>query len=222
MPFTKGQSGNPAGRPPGARNRKTVIAEALFEANAGEIVAHAIERALAGDNAVLRMCLGVLLPRGAERPVPIALTPIRGPDDVERAVADITAAIATGEVTPREALELLRVIERSAKILQAARAAQSAAQQEAAVAEEQPAEAPATDATTVPAEQASQQGAEETMKYNEPPASTAGSVEPINKQRQEKTTKYNEAPGRPDRCADPAPAARERRSENNNEVQWAA
>jgi len=34
MPFQKGQSGNPAGRPPGSRNKKTLVLEALLEGEA--------------------------------------------------------------------------------------------------------------------------------------------------------------------------------------------
>src|SRR5262249_580476 len=115
MPFVKGQSGNPAGRPPGARNRKTLIAEALFEANAEEIVRCVIERALMGEVASLRMCIGVLMPRSTERPVPFPLPAITSAKDVERAAVQITAAVGTGDLTPREAFELLRLVDRSMK-----------------------------------------------------------------------------------------------------------
>ena len=33
MPFQKGQSGNPAGRPRGSRNRSTILFENLLEGN---------------------------------------------------------------------------------------------------------------------------------------------------------------------------------------------
>jgi hypothetical protein len=34
MTFEKGQSGNPAGRPPGSRNKATILAEAMFQGEA--------------------------------------------------------------------------------------------------------------------------------------------------------------------------------------------
>jgi hypothetical protein len=44
-PFQKGHSGNPQGRPPGARNAATVIAEQLLEGEAATITRKAIELA---------------------------------------------------------------------------------------------------------------------------------------------------------------------------------
>ena len=195
MPFVKGQSGNPAGRPPGARNRKTLIAEALFEANAEQIVACVIERALMGDNAALRMCIGVLMPRATERPVPFPLPAITSAQDVERAAVEITAAVGTGVLTPREALELLRVVDRSMKIVEAARAAQQAAAEDAEHAAETAAQRDEQNETTAATgSQTADQASEKTTKHNEP--TTDGAVEP-GKQPPEKTTKYSER--RPDR-----------------------
>jgi hypothetical protein len=45
MQFQKGQSGNPLGRAPGARNKATLIAEALLQGEAAELTRTAIERA---------------------------------------------------------------------------------------------------------------------------------------------------------------------------------
>jgi hypothetical protein len=192
MPFVKGQSGNPAGRPPGARNRKTLIAEALFEAHAEEIVRCVIERALMGEVASLRMCIGVLMPRSTERPVPFLLPAITSAKDVEQAAVAITAAVGTGDLTPREAFELLRLVDRSMKIIEAARAAQQAAAEEAELADQA---AGQIDEPTEPAaaigSQRGDQAAQRTTKYNEPAKSTAGAAEPI-KQQPEITTKYNE------------------------------
>ena len=47
--FRLGQSGNPAGRPPGARNKTTLASEALLEGEGEALTRKAIELAKAGD-----------------------------------------------------------------------------------------------------------------------------------------------------------------------------
>ena len=61
-PFKPGQSGNPLGRPKGARNRATIAAEALLDGEAEALTRKAIELALDGDTTALRLCLERLMP----------------------------------------------------------------------------------------------------------------------------------------------------------------
>jgi Family of unknown function (DUF5681) len=62
MQFQKGQSGNPAGRPFGSRNKATVLMEGLLEGEAEAIARKAIEMAKGGDMAAIRMCMDRLAP----------------------------------------------------------------------------------------------------------------------------------------------------------------
>ena len=55
--FRKGQSGNPSGRPRGARNKTTLAVEALLDGEAEVLTRKAIERAKDGDSVALRLCL---------------------------------------------------------------------------------------------------------------------------------------------------------------------
>ena len=55
MPFEKGQCGNPNGRPPGARNKATIMAEMLLQGEAETMTRLVIERAKAGDMAAIRI-----------------------------------------------------------------------------------------------------------------------------------------------------------------------
>jgi hypothetical protein len=46
--FMPGSSGNPAGRPPGARNHTTLLAEQLFDGASGALANKAVQMALEG------------------------------------------------------------------------------------------------------------------------------------------------------------------------------
>ena len=61
-PFEKGTSGNPSGRPRGSRNATTLALEALLDGQANALTQKAIDLALAGDMAALRLCLDRILP----------------------------------------------------------------------------------------------------------------------------------------------------------------
>ena len=52
MQFEKGQSGNPAGRRPGSKNKSTLMAQALFEGEAEELMRTAVSKAREGDSDV--------------------------------------------------------------------------------------------------------------------------------------------------------------------------
>jgi hypothetical protein len=120
MTFVKGQSGNPAGRPPGARNRGTLIAEGLFAEEGEALARKAIERALDGDLGALRLCLDRLMPRGRSRPVRFPLPRIAGAADVPAAVAAILEGVSAGELAPSEGMDLIRVVESAVRCLGAA------------------------------------------------------------------------------------------------------
>jgi hypothetical protein len=54
--FKPGQSGNPAGKPKGARHKTTLAMEALLEGEAEGPTRKAVEMALAGDTTAMRLC----------------------------------------------------------------------------------------------------------------------------------------------------------------------
>ena len=108
--FGKGTSGNPAGRPKGARNRTTLAAEALLDGQAEAITQKAIDLALEGDPVALRMCLDRVLPVRRERRVSLTLPPLDSPEDIVKAMQAITAALASGEISPGEAAEIARFV----------------------------------------------------------------------------------------------------------------
>lgn len=61
MSFQRGKSGNPAGRPKGSKDKRTEL-RALLEPHAPALVQKAVEQALDGDTAALKLCLDRLIP----------------------------------------------------------------------------------------------------------------------------------------------------------------
>jgi hypothetical protein len=108
--FRPGESGNPAGRPKGSRNKVTLAVESLLEGQAETLTQRAIERAMEGDATALRICLDRVLPPRRERPVPFDLPIVREAADCRDALAAVIRAVADGELTPSEATTLAKLI----------------------------------------------------------------------------------------------------------------
>jgi len=117
-PFAPGQSGNPNGRPKGARNKATIAAEALLDGESDAITRKAIEKALEGDTTALRLCLARVLPPRRERPVAFELPNIETIADARAASSAVLAACAEGSLTPREAADVMALIETLLKTLE--------------------------------------------------------------------------------------------------------
>jgi hypothetical protein len=110
-PFEKGQSGNPAGKPCGTRNRSTRMAEALM-ADASEALAQTfIAQALGGSLPALLLAIKRLVPPCRERPLQFNLPPLESPADVPRAINCILAGLAEGELTENETKTLVALVE---------------------------------------------------------------------------------------------------------------
>jgi hypothetical protein len=110
-PFRPGESGNPAGKAKGTRNRVTMLLEALLEGEAEEIARKAVELAKKGDGSALRACLDRLLPKKRDRFVPFEMPSIEKTQDLRKASAAIIAAVAAGELTPSEASDLAKPVD---------------------------------------------------------------------------------------------------------------
>ena len=105
MTFQKGQSGNPAGRPRGSRNRAAMLLQNLLERDAERIACKAIDLAKKGDIAAIRMCMDRLVPARKDDAIVFELPPLATAADSVAAAAAIAAAVAAGELTASEAAE---------------------------------------------------------------------------------------------------------------------
>ena len=111
MQFQKGQSGNPAGRPRGARNRTTILMQNLLAGRAEAIGQKLIELAENGDIAAIRICMDRLAPTRRDGPVEVELPPIETPADSVAAAETIVAGVAAGDLTASEAADLAKVLD---------------------------------------------------------------------------------------------------------------
>jgi hypothetical protein len=109
--WPKGVSGNPLGRPRGARNRTTLAAEALLEGEAERLTRMAVERAMEGDPFALRLCIERILPVARARPVALNLPTGQGAEGVAAALDETVRAMGAGEITPEEAMSVSTVLE---------------------------------------------------------------------------------------------------------------
>jgi hypothetical protein len=110
MPFSSGQSGNPAGRPRGSRNKSTVIVEKLLDDSAGELTQAAIDQATGGDPAALRACLDRVTPRLRHRPLDFDLPDLVTLADTPGAINAIAQGLARGDLDLEEAAALMRAV----------------------------------------------------------------------------------------------------------------
>ncbi|WP_153146433.1 DUF5681 domain-containing protein [Dechloromonas sp. H13] len=117
--FKPGQSGNPAGRPKGCRNKATQTVIALMEGAGEQIVQSVIRAAQAGDLAAAKMVIDRLAPPLRERPVNLPDFPdtncIAG---INRVSQIILESVASGELTPGEAATLSAIVEARRKALE--------------------------------------------------------------------------------------------------------
>ena len=111
MLFQKGQSGNPAGRPRGSRNRVTLLFQDRLDEDVEAIADKAIELAKAGDIAAIRLCVDRLMPAKKSESIDFELPPFETAADTVAAATMIAAAVSAGEVTPSEAADLAKVID---------------------------------------------------------------------------------------------------------------
>ncbi len=119
-PFPKGRSGNPRGKPKGARHTTTLLAERLMQDDAENIVNAVLTAAREGDMTAARIVLDRILPARRDNPVNFTLPKIKRPADAVAASSALLAAVAGGRLTPGEALEVSKLIEGFVKTLEVA------------------------------------------------------------------------------------------------------
>jgi hypothetical protein len=114
--FKSGQSGNPAGKPIGAKDKRTAL-RGLLQPHADALVKKAVELALAGDTTALRICIDRCIPTIKAKDEPISLAGLTGTLSEQGGI--VLAALAAGEITPDDANALMSAISAQVRIVEA-------------------------------------------------------------------------------------------------------
>ncbi len=91
----------------------------LLDGEAAALTRKAVEMALAGDAAALRLCLDRTVAPRRERSVELALPPIRNASDILGVVKVVTGAVGRGAITPGEGFAISQMIETFLRTLDA-------------------------------------------------------------------------------------------------------
>lgn len=108
--FKPGISGNPKGKPQGARHKTTLAAMALLSGEAEALTRVAIEKALEGDLTALKLCLDRIIPPTKDQPVDCNLPKMKTVADLPGFTGALLDAVATGKLGPSEAEKLCKIV----------------------------------------------------------------------------------------------------------------
>lgn len=118
--FKAGQSGNPAGKPKGTRNKTTLAIESILDGEAEALTRKAVEKALDGDMVAMRLCLERLAPVRRDRPIMFKTPAIATAEDVSKAGRQLMTMVGKGEVTPAEAGDVMKLYEGLSRTIEVA------------------------------------------------------------------------------------------------------
>jgi hypothetical protein len=105
--FTAGNTGKPRG----TRHKATQAVLALLEGEGEALTRKAIQMALAGDGAALRLCLDRIAPPRKDNPVQFALPRMATAHDAAEAAGAVLEAVADGDLTPTEGAVIMDLVD---------------------------------------------------------------------------------------------------------------
>jgi hypothetical protein len=112
MPFQPGVSGNPAGRTKGTGNRQQVF-NALVEPHKEALFKTAVDLALNGNEAMLRLFLDRMLPaKPTDEPIHIDIPSgdFNNTQTISHVGLESLKAVISGKITPEEAMRMSALI----------------------------------------------------------------------------------------------------------------
>lgn len=114
--FKPGQSGNPAGKPRGTRNKVLAALDAIGEKNAELVLQAAINAAVGTEKTPADMQAATLIlsrvwPPRRGRPVALPLPPVLTAADTVAALGALVGAVAAGTLSPEEGQAVAAMLE---------------------------------------------------------------------------------------------------------------
>lgn len=106
------------GRKPGVRNRVTLLAERLMDAEAESVITAVITAAQGGDMTAARMILDRVAALPRDRLVAFDPPTVNTAEDVAAAVAGVLQAVADGQLTPAEGAIVANILETRRKAIE--------------------------------------------------------------------------------------------------------
>ncbi len=119
--FRPGQSGNPAGKPKGSRDKRTAFRAAIAE-HAEEIIDAVILQALNGDVQAQKMCLDRIVSTLRPESLPITISLPRGSVSTTKGLltagASVVKAAAGGKLSTEDAKVMSAILEGQRKMIE--------------------------------------------------------------------------------------------------------
>jgi hypothetical protein len=116
--WKKGESGNPTGKPAGARNKATVMVLKIMETWREGNRRGYCHLAKGGDMTAARLVLERLVPPAKERPIFLALPSTETADGIAEAQQAILQAVAAGDLLPGEGATMAGIVEARRKAVE--------------------------------------------------------------------------------------------------------
>lgn len=113
--FQPGQSGNPAGKPPGAVHKATQAVQVMLDGEAGNLTRKAVELALEGDTTALKLCMDRISP-SLKSTAPMVRLDMPAPNNLTDTAKAFVTAAANGEMPPDIAAQLVSAVASVARV----------------------------------------------------------------------------------------------------------
>ena len=106
------------GRPPGSRNKRTLLGQSLLEQHEGAVVRKALSSALQGDSPMTRALLPYILKRPTDPPPNIGPLPMGTAQELLQSNENVMKALAAGKLTLPQAQVIDTLIETRRRVVE--------------------------------------------------------------------------------------------------------